>query len=301
MAAVVVSLDCEGLWGRADQLDRWREQVTMESLTRTYRSLIGLLDAHEIATTFAFVSLFASNLDEIDMELDVLNESASHRWWTGAVKSELARRRSSGWSLPEAVDWAQASGRHEIASHSCTHIPLLQSLQPHDVAAVELDGVARWAIRRGLDIRTYIFPRNQISSVELLATHDILGFRDAPKAKGRFNTGVDEMNIFAKADFAPTSSRVPVKIPAGDFMNWRYEIRRVVPAFVTRLRWKHILRDAADNDGVAHLWLHPEDLITGHKQIELLALMLGDTREMVARGDLRSLTQIQWVRDHTLS
>ena len=61
-----------------------------------------------------------------------------------------------------------------------------------------------------------------------------------------------------------------VSVPGGHFLNWRHGWRRTVPKELTLLRWRSILNDAVARDGVALLWLHPENLIDGPGTFELL-------------------------------
>ena len=72
-----------------------------------------------------------------------------------------------------------------------------------------------------------------------------------------------------------------VAVPPGYFLNWRSGARRLVPRWATRWRWRSIIEDAVNNDRVAHVWLHPHNIITSPETLELLDFLLV---EVVQRG-----------------
>lgn len=87
---------------------------------------------------------------------------------------------------------------------------------------------------------------------------------------------------------------MPIAIPGGEILNLRRGPRRWIPAQHTRYRWRRVLEDAAVHDRTAHLWLHPHNLITGHRQMELLEAVLEDSAGYVRAGRLRNVTQIEF-------
>ena len=77
-------------------------------------------------------------------------------------------------------------------------------------------------------------------------------------------------------------------------MNWRCGLRRIIPPAITVRRWRSMLLDAERRGGVAHLWLHPHNLITGHRQMELLEDMLDVLNVMVKQERIRVMTQREY-------
>lgn len=297
MGSVVVSLDCEGLWGMADHIGALERTITRESLTWAYRSLLDVLDRHDLSATFAFVSLFVSPREVQLSELSRLADSRDHRRWTSKALHDLTVGRSSGWEFCESLDWVFLSGRHEVASHSFSHIPLAESDQPQTTLEIELSGVARWAQETGIVPRTYVFPRNQVVPLPASSAIPIEGFRDRAATGGRLARTLSQLSPTARAQSHPDTSPTEVaKIPGGELLNWRCGPKRFIPASLTRLRWRAILEDAAEHDRCALLWLHPHNLITGHRQLELLNSVLADTAQLVRQGRLRNETQLQYVR-----
>jgi hypothetical protein len=84
---------------------------------------------------------------------------------------------------------------------------------------------------------------------------------------------------------------VPMPLPPAILLNHRAGGRRLVPARITALRLRGLLRRAIETGGVVHLYSHPHNFITGRGQLELLADVLGLVRAHVAAGELRVLTQ----------
>ena len=71
-----------------------------------------------------------------------------------------------------------------------------------------------------------------------------------------------EFNTHPSPQPEEPGDRTLIAIPPGYFFNWRFGARRRVPREVTVARWSNLLRRTAREGGVAHLWLHPHNLIT---------------------------------------
>jgi hypothetical protein len=65
---------------------------------------------------------------------------------------------------------------------------------------------------------------------------------------------------------------------------------------VTVARFEHLLDHAEASGGVAHMWLHPHNLITGKQQLELLNRVLKSVSIRQKRGSLSVLTMGEYCR-----
>lgn len=301
---LILSIDCEGLWGMVDCLPGVQRLITDESLTWAYRELLELLDEEEFPATFAFVSLFACDTEFQRSEAERLAQLPTHREWLATPLQAIRTGNLSGWTRPEALAEVSEHPHHEVASHSHTHLPLLEADDPMGAALLEQEGVAEWSRRSGLQIQTYVFPRNQVVPIWLRPT-SIIGYREQNGAETRVGRVLSELNIRETSQQIPPPKSnpqdQPLPIPGGHICSVRRGPRRLIPAAVTRARWRSICRDAVDNGGVAHLWLHPHNLITGTRQLELLRQLLRDTRKFRASGGLIALTQREYVQSQSRS
>ncbi len=294
--SIILSLDCEGLWGVQDNMGVHEGAVTRESMEWAYRTILRSLDRHGLRATFAFVGLFAMPPDEQLERLRVLRESPAHRVWTSAAYQDLSKGRSSGWEFTDALEWIRSSDEHEIASHSYSHLPLHEFPDSQALLELELDGVRSWAAEAGVDLRTYIFPRNQVSDLRT-QPGTLLGFRDGPARGGPLAVKLHYLNPRGHAEGRPSAGSAPVAIPGGAMIQWRCGMKRWIPPRIAIQRWRSTLRDAARTGGCAHLWLHPHNLITGFRQAELLDVHLADAGKYVRSGRLITMTQEEYCRD----
>ena len=106
----------------------------------------------------------------------------------------------------------------------------------------------------------------------------------------------DEYNIGRKSD-AHSLNTKPVAIPPGTFLNWRHGPRRVIPKWVTLNRWTNVLDHAVASGGVAHLWLHPHNLITARGQVELFEDAILRVAKAQKSGLIESVTQAEYCKE----
>lgn len=299
----LMSLDCEGKWGMADRIDREiDEKLTTAALIGAYRQITQLFASFDVPATFAFVMALLCAPDELGEFDDLLQPDGCERdpW----LKSYCAARRSSrleGWHLPDALGIVQASGLHEIACHGFSHRPLGGSAISADVAADEFRAAGRVAQKKGVALRTLVFPRNEVAHLDVVRSSGFIGYRERLNSPGgslgRIVHLSSEFNLWAAAQPQVAARNGLVPIPPGYFLNWRKGARRRVPPAVTRLRWRNLLRRAAAEGQVAHLWFHPHNLITGPGTAATLEAVLADVAEMRDRGELRVLTQEQYAEE----
>ena len=293
----IISLDCEGKWGFADCVTPHHDAYFTEAnLLKAYRKLIALFARYEVPATFAFVMAFTlSNTERAalaDRLRDVLVDGKN---WLRYYRAAELNGRTEGWFCPLALDEVRAHREHEVGCHSFCHAPLAKSSIARDDAAQELDAASTVAAIKGLELRTFVYPRNQIGYRELLRKHGYIGYREALDrvrgALGRAQSLANEFRIFARSQPPLEDADGLCRIPAGYFFNWRYGVRAKIPKAVTRRRWASILRHAADRSEVAHLWLHPHNVIDGPETFDLLEDVLRDAASLRAQNRLEFVTQ----------
>ena len=64
-ARFIISLDCEGKWGMADNLKPYHHEcLTDAALARAYERLVRLFGGYQVSATFAFVMAFVLTPEE---------------------------------------------------------------------------------------------------------------------------------------------------------------------------------------------------------------------------------------------
>lgn len=281
----ILSLDCEGKWGVADQLNESHGVFLNDARLRgAYAAVAGLIDQFGLSATFAFTTLFTLSPDQLRALPG--DEIAFCLPYTASAFNDFKQGLFEGWSAPWARD--MVATRHEIACHGVTHMPW--DSMDEEQAEFEL------ALVSLADSHTFVFPRNKVGHLRLLAQAGIKGYRLSPPERSRGHSLMSEFNIFAGAEQNP-SRESPQPIPAGYFINWLSGLRRSVPQGLTRLRVRHILEDAARSNGVAHFWTHPENIATAPATLLNLQTVLEEVARLRGQNKMVCMTQSQYC-DH---
>ncbi len=288
---LMVSLDCEGRWGMADHDEMLGQHpIGDKNLRLAYEFLFETLERLNIRATFAVVGLFVAGKNEAEDYIHQTSTDPVSQGWLTKPRKAIKNGQTDGWFFEDLPNLVLESGKHELASHGYSHLPFTSSAFTSVNAHRELNAMRDLASRKGWNIQTMVFPRNQIKHSDLLGEYGIQKYRASQENHsfvGRALSLVSEFNIFSQSDEPPSNNNT---VSAGRFLNWRSGPRRLVSARVTVQRWKSILQHATKNDGCAHLWFHPHNLVTGRAQRELVTNVLELAGASVRSGDLHSAT-----------
>jgi hypothetical protein len=246
------------------------------------------------------VGLLAGGYEQYVDSRGELLESEPHRNWLEVPERSFAAGHHDGWFYPELVNQIKARGNHEIASHSFTHLPLHNVGVMEESFLKEMKFVHQWKEKNSIELSTFIFPRNQIKFEDRLSDFEYVGYRQCDIQNSayanRFRILQDECNIGRKSDKHSMSAK-PFAIPPGTFLNWRHGPRRVIPKWVTLKRWSNVLDHAVVSGGVAHLWLHPHNLITARGQVGLFEDAILCVAKAQKSGLIESVTQAEYCKE----
>jgi hypothetical protein len=297
-ARFILSFDCEGKWGIADRLaSSRRSDLGDDGLHEAYSAILSVLDEYHIQATFAFVGVFSQS----PQSFAALRPAIEHLGRTApdylvpALRS-LDESGSSGWHGHQLVDLVgQSRANHEIALHGVTHVPWTRMDEATAEAEMAIFDSLEGPIRRS---KTFVYPRNLVAHTAMLERLGFVGFRNSRPARSRLRSVLSEFNIFE----APEQRNVPggiVAIPAGFFLNWRHGIRNLVPAALTRIRARNLLRSAAASDAIVHYWLHPENVASAPTTLELVRMLAKEVAASREAGNCEVMTQrgyCDWVK-----
>jgi hypothetical protein len=162
--------------------------------------------------------------------------------------------------------------------------------------------VHQWKEKNSIELSTFIYPRNQVKFLDQLNDFNYAGYRQCDIQNSayanRFRILQDECNIGRKSDTHSLSAK-PIAIPPGTFLNWRRGPRRVIPKWVTLKRWSNVLDHAVASGGVAHLWMHPHNLITARGQVDLFEDAIASVAKTQRSGLIKSVTQAEYCKEIT--
>lgn len=289
--SLLISLDCEGKWGFSDDPRIVDDTAISDSRLRdAYDFLFRSLEKHGLKATFAIVGLFAAGREKTVQFIREVGGEPGYQQWLTVPRLAMSSGRAEGWFLEDLPGRVMATSQHELASHGYSHLPFTfpeanELTVRHELAKME-------SISRDLNwgIESMVYPRNAVAYSEILGEYGIRRYRTSTEPVTFLERSwslVGELNVWTASDQEPGSDGM---ISAGRFLNWRSGPRRIVPSRTTFLRWRNICRHAAKSGGCAHLWFHPHNLITGHRQYELVSEVFAEAGRFVQRRELRSLT-----------
>ena len=304
MGKFIVSLDCEGKWGMADALEPYHHALlTDDSLAAVYEQIKSLFARYEIAATFAFVMAFTLAPAQRPAFAQLLDRDPHRKdEWLSYYWRALEEGHGEGWFQARALETIRAEDRHEIACHGFCHRPLGDESLSEAEAEAEIDAALAVAAMQGVELRTFVYPRNEIGHLDVLRRAGFLGYRERLRRPvsglGRALRLSEEFNLWPSRQHVerPGPDGL-VAIPPGYFFNWRFGARRRVPAWVTVRRWRNLIGATARSGGVAHLWFHPHNLITAPDTARSLETVLAYAARLRDAGKLEIVTQRDYCRE----
>lgn len=264
--ALCVSIDLELAWGIWDRPDDAYFAKCAALETEIVTALLGLFARHDVPATWAIVGRL--------LERD---DAAARR----------TRHGDKIWYAPHLIDAIRAAApRHDIGSHGYLH-RYFSELTAGEARA-ELAAARAAHERAGLPFGSFVFPRNQVAHVELLAEAGIAVFRSldqgwfmtvkdrAGRVPGRLAHLVDKVLPIAPVSVAPRRHDGVVELPSSMLLLGRAGVRRAIPPALLARKAKLGL-DAAARDGRSfHLWFHPSNFYDDTaRQLAVLDDMLG--------------------------
>lgn len=279
-----LSLDFELIWGTQDLLgpEGFRRACVFER-QRIIDDLLALLHEFEIPATWCIVGhLFLDTCDGKHADL----KRPAHAW----LQEDWFHHDPGGRENDESVFLGKSlvkkilacPTKQEIGSHSFSHVVWGDPGCSKAVAESEIDACARAAAWTGARMVSFVFPRNRVGHLDVLAANGIRVFRgpgprwyerdENPGALGRV------AHLLEVATGSPAPTVLPeltehglVNLPGSMIFLPAHGIRALIPVGRRVQRALGGLNDAANHRRVFHLWLHPTNL-AGHYQSMMAGL-----------------------------
>lgn len=276
---LVISLDFELAWGMGATKAYGSYHANILGERQAVPRILDLAERYGIGCTWATVGLLF--FDEKEEMLECLPEARPH--YQDADLSAYARLDRVGRNEQEdplhfglsLIRLIQACPRQQLAGHTFSHYYCLEDDGNAAAFAADLAAAARAAERRGADLESLVFPRNQVRPAYLAlcadagyrsfrGTQDDGLHRSRPrKDEGawlRLGRTLDCYQPFLRAHRAvrPAAVGEMVDIPASRFL------RPAVASapILNQLQLQRIegeMTAAARSGGVYHLWWHPHN------------------------------------------
>jgi len=251
-----ISLDTELAWGTFDHGGHRRHERAYRATPAVVERLCALFERYDVPATWAFVAhLFEdcgethARIDEVDREMPCVR----------GVDERL-------WYAPGLLDTVRnCTVEQDVGLHGYTH--LVVDEHARSTVDRELAAAVAAAARHDVDPVSFVYPRNRIAYVDLLADHGFEVYRgvDArwyertgvPSAVRRSLRFADEALSVAPPVVEPHEREGVVCVPGSQVFRPDHAAWGLTPDGTQVTRARKGLDRAAATGGVFHLWWHP--------------------------------------------
>lgn len=268
-----LSLDFELIWGTLDLFGptKFRAACELEREVVVDR-LLDLLVEFEIPATWCIVGhLFLDSCDGRHAEIARPRHAWVQRdWFTHDPSSDTTRDPLFyGGDLIAKIRACPVS--QEIGSHSFSHVIFGDAGCSRETAESEIATCVRLAREQGIELRSFVFPRNQIGHLDVLRNYGFTCYR-GPEPHWYEQRGYPELiKRLAHLWQVVTAARPPVVLPEyvspgiwnipGSMIYFpMHGFRRYIPLSRRVCRAIKGIDAAARERRVFHLWFHPTNL-----------------------------------------
>jgi peptidoglycan/xylan/chitin deacetylase (PgdA/CDA1 family) len=301
-----ISLDFELIWGTADLgLESFKRLCEIERREVIDR-LLALFEEFEFPATWAILGhLFLERCAPVDGVKHPEITRPDFPWVEGdwfdhdVCGVENDESIHLGRSLVEKIQRCRVS--QEIGSHSFSHVIFGNQGCSRETAKAEIDACVKAAETLGIDLRSFVFPRNEIGHLDVLKECGFSNFRgvepnwfEARSVSEKLRRGLRLIDVL-------TAAKPPVVVPEltgnglwnipGSAMFFpMHGFRRHIPMNFRVRRCLKGLESAAAEKKIFHLWFHPTNMVD-----EIDTMFAGLRQIMERASELRSNSKIEFM------
>jgi peptidoglycan/xylan/chitin deacetylase (PgdA/CDA1 family) len=302
-----ISIDTELAWGGFDRPDRAERWALEEKTRAVIGQLLDLFTRYQISATWAIVGhLFLDRCQNdgsvVHPEIPRPRYSWHPRDWYEFDPATTADRHPL-WYGPDIVrQILDARPEQEIASHSFAHVIFGDPGCSAAAAAADLEACGRAARPWGVELRSFVYPRNRVGHLHLLPEHGFRCFRGQdpawfarwPSMLRRAAHFADDLLALPPPTVQPTRVGGLWNIPGSVMMQGMDGLRAWIPSRCRTRRCLSGLRRAVERHEVFHLWFHPSNFsVHFDRMVQALTPVLEAAAECRDRGGLEILTMGQ--------
>ncbi|MEX0762469.1 MAG: polysaccharide deacetylase family protein [Dehalococcoidia bacterium] len=306
--AFVISIDAELAWGwvfSGLEPSRYPHWDAYGRVRGAIDRLLLLMDRYEIRATWAVVGhLFLDGCGPADGRVHPEVLRPRYGWfgrddWFYADPASSVEEAPE-WYGPDIIRRIQAACvRHEIGSHSFSHMEMDGAAVTREVFASDIEACMREAAGRGVVLRSFVYPKNRVAHTDVLAEKGFETYRSPgrewfdglPRPLWRVAHKLDAFLPVPPRAVRPESVDGMAALPASYYYRHRGGWARRQPMWLRALKMRMGLRRAAAQRSVFHLWFHPYDIATGTEaMLRPLESAFREAARLRDAGRLESLT-----------
>ncbi len=288
--AFVISLDFELMWGVRDHATIETYGANIRGVHDALPRLLEVFSDYKIHGTFSTVGfLFFENKEELLNNLPKLKPNYLDKNLSPYEANYLQNQLKSKYPEDEfhyglhLIKLIEQTPNQEIGTHTFSHYYCLESGQNIETFQADLEAAVKVAAIRRIEIKSIIFPRNQINKeyLKICQNEGITSYRNNPiswiyKARSaqresllrracRFADAYINLsghNCYSKEHI---TSEFPLNIPGSAFLRpYSAKLRFLDTLRLARI--KNSMTHAAKNNLLYHLWWHPHNFGTSQNE-----------------------------------
>lgn len=321
---LVVSLDFELYWGVRDKRSIAAYRDNLLGVRRVVPALLQLFDRFSIHATWATVGLlFCAGRQEALEASPALKPAYERGRYSPYADSQewgVDEQADPFRFAPSLIDAIARTAHQEIATHTFSHYYCLEAGQTPEMFEADLNAAIAVAARRSIEIKSIVFPRNQVNPeyLQICERAKLRSYRgtldrgpytprneDAQSPLVRCQRLLDNYVPLTR-DRSRTLSelghRAPFNVAASSFL--RPHAKRLAVLESRRLeRIKAELTLAAKAGRVYHLWWHPHNFGRDlAENLSFLTQLLQHFSELRARHGMQTVTmdELSCIRERQL-
>lgn len=273
--AFVLSIDTELAWGGLHSLAYRTRQGLYEGARDTIGRLLELLDHYEISATWAVVGhLFLRQCRVKDGVKHPEVVRPTYDWFAGDwFDADPCTDLESDpiWYGPDIVQRILGcKALQEIGCHGFSHMIVGDPGCSRECFDSELKACVEQADRLNLNMTSFVFPRNSVGHLGILAENGFNSFRGPapawfarfPGLAGRLARLIDSLLPLPPPVTVPRWDGTIWELPASYFYPHRDSWAKLIPPSLAVRKSKLGLAKAVRETSVFHLWFHPFNLAT---------------------------------------
>ena len=283
----IISLDFELFWGVRDTATLESYGANILGVKEVVPEMIRLFEQYRVKATFATVGLlFCKSKIEIEKYSPELKPDYKDKKLSPYEKDYLDTLEDEAdpyHSAYPTIEELKQSNYIEIATHTFGHYYCWEDGQSIDEFEADIRSAVRVAADNGVELRSIIFPRNQVpvDYLEICAKYNINTFRGNPALYFNQHGGMKNKIMRFVDSYIHTGNRTTYDygdITEGNLFN--IKASRLLRPYLSKLafleglklkRIKNEMTDAAKHNRVYHLWWHPHNF--GINQIQNLRML----------------------------
>jgi peptidoglycan/xylan/chitin deacetylase (PgdA/CDA1 family) len=300
-----ISIDTELLWGRHDL--HYQPFIQRSSKERQIiSSLLSLFKKYSIPATWAIVGhLFLDSCTPFNETKHGEIIRPIYPWVKGDWFNEdpcSTLSKEPYWYGKDIVEEIRKTEGQEIGCHSFSHIIFGHPGCSKEAAQTDVENCINLAKRSGVNLRSFVFPRNLVGHLDVLKRSGFKSFRGPDRSiqKTGFIYLDKVIQLLDLLLIVPHANKITIELGLVNIPESMYFLslrgpRKYIPIFLRVLKAKRGIKKAIQEGGVFHLWFHPVDLAENPKElIKALEKIIVCAKSEQAKGnlDIKSMEQI---------